>query len=329
MTKETWRPSASMMALRERALLLRKVRAYMDAQGVMEVETPMLSRSATVDIYIDSFATEFSPIGHGTSQLCYLHTSPEFPMKRLLSAGSGDIYSLGRVFRNGEAGGRHNPEFTMLEWYRIGMDDRRLMDDVSGLLSSICNFREVKRSSYGELFEEHLGVNPYIATDEELSQLVREKVDERLQELERNDCLDLLFSRFVEPNLGSSNAEVLEGYFVYDYPATMSALARFSTNRSGHPVASRFELFVNGVELANGYHELQDAKEQKKRFEQEQQRRQERGYDIYPYDGHMVNALVHGMPDCAGVAMGIDRLLMLMLATSNIADVLAFDFSRA
>ena len=329
MTKETWRPSASMMALRERALLLRKARAYLDAQGVMEVETPMLSRSATVDVYIDSFATEFSPIGHGTSQLCYLHTSPEFSMKRLLSAGSGDIYSLGRVFRNGESGGRHNPEFTMLEWYRIGMDDRRLMDDVAGLLSSVSNFKEVRRCSYGELFEEYLGLNPYTATDEELSQVVKDQVDAKLQGLERSDCLDLLFSKFVEPNLGSSTTEVLEGYFVYDYPVTMSALARLSTNSDGHPVASRFELFVNGVELANGYHELLDAEEQKKRFEEEQRMRQERGYDIYPYDKNMVDALAHGMPDCAGVAMGIDRLLMLMLGTGNIGDVLAFDFNRA
>ncbi|WP_422490323.1 EF-P lysine aminoacylase EpmA [Endozoicomonas sp. ALE010] len=329
MTNDLWHPSASMMALKERARLLRKARAYFDARGVMEVETPMLSGSATVDVYIDSFATEFSPIGHGQSQLCYLQTSPEFAMKRLLAAGSGDIYSLGRVFRNGEAGGRHNPEFTMLEWYRVGMNDRRLMDDVADLLSSVCNFREVRRCSYGELFAEYLGVNPYIASDEALSQLVRDKVDAKLQGLERSDCLDLLFSKFIEPNLGSKDSEVLEGYFVYDYPATMSALARLSTNRDGHPVASRFELFVNGVELANGYHELLNAEEQKQRFEQEQQKRQERGYDIYPYDKNMVAALAHGMPDCAGVAMGIDRLLMLMLGTGNIADVLAFDFSRA
>ena len=160
MTNDLWCPSASMMALKERARLLRKARAYFDAQGVMEVETPILSSCATVDVYIDSFVTEFSPIGHGKSQLCYLHTSPEFAMKRLLAAGSGDIYSLGRVFRNGEAGGRHNPEFTMLEWYRTGMNDRRLMDDVADLLGSVCNFREIGRCSYGELFAQYLGVNP-------------------------------------------------------------------------------------------------------------------------------------------------------------------------
>lgn len=329
MTNKLWCPSASMVALRERAQLLRKTRAYLDDQGVMEVETPMLSRSATVDVYINSFITEFRVIGHSKPQLCYFHTSPEFPMKRLLSAGSGDIYSLGRVFRNGEVGKKHNPEFTMLEWYRVGMNDHRLMDDVAGLLGSICNFKEVKRCSYGKLFEEHIGLNPYIATDEELNQVVKDRINVRPQGLERNDCLDLLFSRFIEPNLGSPNADELEGVFIYDYPATMSALARLSTNRDGHSVASRFELFVNGVELANGYCELLDAKEQKKRFREEQKKRQKRGYDVYPYDQNMVNALTHGMPDCAGVAMGIDRLLMLILDTSNIADVLAFDFARA
>lgn len=329
MSDDVWRPSASMLALRERAQLLRKIRGYFDARGVMEVETPMLSQSATVDAYIDSFATEFTPIGQGVSRFCYLHTSPEFAMKRLLAAGSGDIYSLGRVFRNGEAGGRHNPEFTMLEWYRVGMDDQRLMDDVSDLLSSVCQFKEVRRCNYGELFAEHLGLNPYTASDEELIQMVGDKVDARLLELDRNDCLDLLFSRFVEPNLGSVNSSVLEGYFVYDFPATMSALARLATNQDGHPVAARFELFVNGVELANGYHELLDPTEQRGRFEEAQRMRQERGYDVYPYDSHMVAALAHGMPDCAGVAMGIDRLLMLMLGTRNIADVLAFDFHRA
>ena len=329
MKQDLWHPSASISTLKKRARLLREIRAYFDAQGVLEVETPMLSANATVDAYIESFATQFRPIGHETSQCCYLHTSPEFAMKRLLCAGSGDIYSLGKVFRNGEAGGRHNPEFTMLEWYRVGMDDQNLMDDVASLLAGVSNFQEVRRCSYGELFEQYLHLNPYIASDEQLRQLVRNKVDSRLQGLARNDCLDLLFSRFVEPNLQSSDLDVLSGYFVYDYPATMSALARLTTNADGHPVAARFELFVNGVELANGYHELLDASQQQARFEQEQQVRRERGYHIYPYDQNLIDALTHGMPDCAGVAMGIDRLLMLMLGTRNIADVLAFDFSRS
>ena len=329
MVIDEWKPSASMMALRERANLLRSVRQYFDRTGAMVVETPMLSSNATVDVYINSFSTEFEPIGGGGLQTYYLHTSPEFPMKRLLAAGSGDIYSLGRVFRNGEAGGRHNPEFTMLEWYRIGMDQQRMMDDVSSLLSLICQFTEVRRCSYGELFEEHLSINPYAATDSELDQLVQSKVDAGLTGLERNDCLDLLFSKHIEPTLGATNNGVLEGVFVYDYPETMSALARLRTNEQGEQVAARFELFVNGVELANGYHELLDAEEQEKRFKAEQDKRRGRGFDIFPYDKRMIGALEHGMPDCAGVAMGVDRLLMLMMNTKNISEVIAFDFIRA
>ena len=329
MATDDWKPSASMMALRERAGLLKAVRHYFDSNGVMEVETPMLSSAATVDVYINSFSTEYKPIGGDSLKTLYLHTSPEFPMKRLLAAGSGDIYSLGRVFRNGEAGGRHNPEFTMLEWYRVGMDQQRLMDDVSALLSSICNFSEVRRCSYGEIFQEKLNVNPYTIPDEELDQLVQQRIDPGLTGLDRNDCLDLLFSKFIEPELGAQKDSKLEGVFIYDYPASMSALARLSTNAKGEKVSSRFELFINGTELANGYHELLDGEEQQKRFESEQDKRSERGFDRYPYDQRMVNSLKHGMPDCAGVALGIDRLLMLVLGADTIAEVIAFDFSRA
>ncbi|OED43301.1 EF-P lysine aminoacylase GenX [Endozoicomonas sp. (ex Bugula neritina AB1)] len=329
MALQDWKPTASTIALRERAGLLKAVRQYFDSAGVMEVETPVLSSNATVDIYIDSFSTEFKPIGGGRQQNYYLHTSPEFPMKRLLAAGSGDIYSMGKVFRNGEAGGRHNPEFTMLEWYRVGMDQQRMMDDVASLLSSICSFTEVHRYNYGEVFMKYLSINPYTATNEELDLLVQSKVDASLTDLERNDCLDVLFSTHIEPSLGSINDGAIEGVFVYDYPETMSALARLQTNAKGEKVAARFELFAGGIELANGYHELLDAQEQEARFKAEQNKRQEKGLEVLPYDSRMVSALENGMPDCAGVAMGIDRLLMLMMNTKNIADVIAFDFSRA
>ncbi|MDB2384731.1 EF-P lysine aminoacylase EpmA [Endozoicomonas sp.] len=329
MSPNSWKPSASMMALKERAALYREIRRYFDQQGVMEVETPTLSSTATVDVYIDSFHADFKPIGSAEAYTYYLHTSPEFAMKRLLSAGSGDIYSMGRVFRNGEAGGRHNPEFTMLEWYRIGMDSQRLMDDVSKLLSAVASFNEIKRCSYGELFQERLGINPHTASDQVLGDLVGEKVDARLKGLERNDCLDLLFSNVIEPDLGGDNSDVLSGVFVYDYPASMSALAKVRKNSKGQDVAARFELFVNGVELANGYHELLDPEEQQSRFKQEQRKREDRGFPVYPFDQRLVDALEHGMPDCAGVALGVDRLLMLMLKTHAISDVVAFSFDRA
>lgn len=333
MSEPQWKPTAAMMALRERARLLRGIRSYFHQQGVLEVEPPYLSVSTTVDVYIDSFHTDFTPIGSDTRQTCYLNTSPEFPMKRLLAAGSGDIYSLGRVFRNGEAGTRHNPEFTLLEWYRVGMDQQRLMDDVASVLGSVSTFREVRRSSYGELFEQYLAVNPHTASHNALDALVKEKVNDRLTGLDRNDCLDLLFSSCIEPQLGQKPGQKkgneLQGVFVYDYPATLSALARLREDDNGQQVAARFELFVNGVELANGYHELLDGDEQLKRFKEEQKKRKARGLPAYPFDQRLVAALKHGMPDCAGVALGIDRLLMLMLKTATIQDVLAFSFERA
>ena len=325
---DDWMPSADLETLKKRADLYRLIRQYFNEQSVMEVETPLLSSAATVDLHIESFSAQFLPDG-GQAADYYLQTSPEFPMKRLLSAGSGDIYSLSKVFRNGEAGGRHNPEFTMLEYYRLGMDQQQLMDDLSNLLSRVTDFKEGNRYSYRDVFIQYLGINPHQATGQQLNELVQEHVDRHLPELERNDCLDLLFSTMVEPNLGIIGSNQLNGAFVYDYPASMSALARLHTNKEGETVAARFELFVNGVELANGYHELTDGDEQQYRFEQEREKRKKLGKKDYPHDQRMVNAIKEGMPDCAGVAMGVDRLLMLINETGNIADVLAFDFSRA
>lgn len=329
MSADNWQPSASMDTLKKRAALLRLIRCYFDQQGVMEVETPMLSVAATVDAYIDSFQCNYNPVGAGAGQRCYLHTSPEFAMKRLLAAGSGDIYALERVFRNGEAGGRHNPEFTLLEWYRVGQDLSALMDDVNDLLTAVSPFVQVRRCSYQELFEQQLGINPHTASVDELRALVSERVDGQLSGLDSADCLDLLFSSLIEPTLGHRQASSLEGVFVYDYPVALSALARLRQNDSGHQVAARFELYVNGMELANGYHELLDAQEQQERFQAQQRKRQAQGLPVYPFDRNLLAALSHGLPDCSGVALGVDRLLMLMLKSQQIADVIAFDFSRA
>ncbi|MCL6269629.1 EF-P lysine aminoacylase EpmA [Sansalvadorimonas sp. 2012CJ34-2] len=328
--EKSWQPSASFERLRQRSELLRGIRNYFHAEDVMEVETPMLSRSATVDPHIDSFQASFCPLGTDIQETLYLHTSPEFPMKRLLAAGCEDIYYLGRVFRNGEAGGRHNPEFTMLEWYRLGIDHHQLMDDVTGLIRSVTPFKEAGRYSYKKLFVEKLGVDPHEASDQELEALTQEHVDSSLAGLARNDYLDLLFSNCIEPSLGGRTAEGLEGVYVYDYPASMSALSRIQENSEGQKVSARFELFINGVELANGYHELADGQEQQQRFENDQAERKELGKPVYPYDDNLVAGLKEGsFPDCAGVAMGIDRLHMLMAQTQSIKEVIPFDFFRA
>ncbi len=325
-----YQPSASLTVLKSRAKLLKGIRQYLDQKEVLEVETPMLSCAATVDPHIDSFYTHYSPLGSAEQQTLYLHTSPEFPMKRLLASGSGDIYFLGRVFRNGEAGGRHNPEFTMLEYYRVGITHHQLMDDMSQLLQQVAPFKETGRFTYLELFQKHVGVDPHTVSDEKLNQLVAENVDSNLSELSRNDCLDLLFSNLIEPNLGKAENGELEGVFVYDFPASMAALSRIETGRHGMLIAQRFELFIGGVELANGYHELADGCEQEQRFLNNQKERKALGYPVYPYDEKLVTGLKNGnFPDCAGVAMGVDRLLMLMMGTRSIADVTAFEFSRA
>ncbi len=329
MTQAHWKPSASIENLRQRGEILRNIRNYFHCEQVLEVETPMLSRHATVDPHIDSFQTRYCPLGTSDEETLYLHTSPEFPMKRLLAAGSPDIYFLGRVFRNGEAGGRHNPEFTMLEWYRLGRDHHQLMDDVSGLVNAVMHFKEAGRVTYQQLFEDQFGVNPHRAEDAELEALTVKYVDKALTGLARNDYLDLLFSSCIEPGLGCLTDDGAEGVYVYDYPASMSALSRIHRGAQGQKVSARFELFINGVELANGYHELADGNEQQQRFEKDITERQSLNKPVYPYDANLVSALKIGFPDCAGVAMGIDRLHMLIAQTRSIKDVVPFDFFRA
>lgn len=327
--KQLWQPSASLDNIKRRANLLKGIREYFVKEHVTEVETPCLSQSAVTDIHLDSFVTHFTPIGELEGQAFFLHTSPEFHMKRLIAAYHEDIYQICHVFRNGEAGGRHNPEFTMLEWYRIGVDHHQLMDDITALLSSIVDFTELRRVSYQQLFEEHLGINPHRTATQKLEKLVHAKIDDHLSGLERNSLLELLFTHYIEPSLGWAAEGKLAGVYVYDFPASMAALARVGADVDNQQVASRFELFINGVELANGYHELVDGIEQAKRFKHDQVKRKELGYPKHSHDEHLLSALAEGLPDCSGVALGVDRLLMLMTGTQEIADVIAFDFERA
>ncbi len=330
MTIGLWQPSASIETLQQRARLLGAIRAYFANQGVMEVDTPTLSQSATVDPFIESFAVDFVPEGAAqATDRYYLHTSPEFAMKRLLAAGSGDIYFLGHVFRNGEVSRRHNPEFSMLEWYRVGFDHHRLMQDVKALLEVVAGIERCEFVTYRVLFERYLKVNPHQVDDGRLLELVHQQVDAELDGLGRNDCLDLLFSFCIEPHLGKGAENELSACFVYDYPASMSALAKLGNNKDGEAVAQRFEVFVDGCELANGYHELTDAHEQAARFAAAQQERTRLMRAVPPSDQQLVAALGNGMPECAGVALGVDRLLKLMLGKRELAAVLPFAFERA
>jgi lysyl-tRNA synthetase class 2 len=322
--KDAWRPTASFEALRLRARLNALVRAFFAERDVLEVETPVLSQAGNTEPNIDSFTTDFSGHVSAGARTRWLRTSPEYPLKRLLAAGIGDCYELGRVFRNGEAGGRHNPEFTMLEWYRVGWDHVRLAEEtvalVQGALALVGRSATVESLSYRALFQRTLRLDPFGAT---LEQLQAALGDVRLdpEGLGRDDWLDLLITHRIQPGFADDAITI-----VHDWPASQAALAQI---RAGDPpVAERFELYLGAVELANGYHELRDAAEQAARFSQDNQRRAARGLVQPPRDGYLLDALPL-MPHCAGVAVGMDRLLMAMLGTPRIADVLAFDFAGA
>ncbi|SRR5579885_325863 len=311
-------------ALELRARLNTLIRDFFAQRDVLEVETPVLSAAGNTDMHIESFATHFSGNAQAGSRERFLRTSPEYPLKRLLAAGIGDCYELGRVFRNGEAGRSHNPEFTLLEWYRVGWDHHRLMGECAALVRAALGLvgREVgvNKITYINWFEQELDLDPIVATETELRAPLGEfGIDS--QGLTRDDWLDLLVTHRLQPALPRDAITL-----IHDYPATQCALAKI---RNGEPpLAQRFELYLGPHELANGYHELNDAAEQRARFERDNARRRERGARELPIDENLLRVL-DDMPDCAGVALGTDRLLMCLLETDDIRDVLAFPFAES
>lgn len=313
----TWRPSASIQTLRARAELLARMRTFFAARGVLEVDTPVLSAHGTVDVHIDS---------QRTAEGRWLHTSPEFAMKRLLCAGSGPIYQVCRVFRAGDLGRHHNPEFLMLEWYRPGFDHHRLMDEMTELLIAlgVAPAGTVERFSYRDAWLEHAGIDPFAADPKELAATLGRYAapPAGAAGFDRDAWLDFGMGCVVGPKLGG-----ITPCFLYDFPASQAALARI--RKADPPVAERFELFWKGQELANGFHELGDADEQRARFEADRARRLQEGRATPPYDANLIDALANGLPDCAGVALGVDRLLMLMLGLPELAAAMPFDWSRA
>jgi lysyl-tRNA synthetase class 2 len=282
------------------------------------------SSAGNTDPNIQSFSTHFHGHVDAGARERWLRTSPEFPLKRLLAAGLGDCYELGRVFRDGEAGGRHNPEFTMLEWYRTGWDHLRLIGEtvelVQQALSMVDRRAQVRETTYRELFLEDLGIDPLLAPDDALRvPLVGFGIDP--EGLTRDDWMDLAITHVLQPRFPRDRITV-----VRDYPASQCALARIRADDP--PVAERFEVYLGPYELANGYHELNDAVEQRARFERDNAVRLARGGYPIPIDDRLLDAL-GAMPDCAGVALGVERLLMYLAGTDAIADVLAFPFDRA
>lgn len=317
-----WRPGAPIDHLRARARVLAQIRRFFADRDVLEVETPVLSHCAVSDPFIDSLEVSFGFQPGIEDERLYLQTSPEYAMKRLLAAGSGDIYQMAKVFRNGESGRRHNPEFTMLEWYRLGLNDRQLMDEVAALVTAVVPALPVRYLSYAELFERELGLDPHRATRTQLQQCCRDHVDAPFDDDDRDTWLNLLMSHVLEPRLQGA-------VFIHSYPASMAALAQVREDEQGRQVAARFELFVDGVELANGYHELTDAAEQARRLDADQQQRAALGLPQRPLETRLVRALEAGMPDCAGVALGVDRLVMLTLGVDNLEQVISFMHAHA
>jgi elongation factor P--(R)-beta-lysine ligase len=311
-------------SLQLRAWVYGLIRTFFAERHVLEVETPMLSASGNTDPNIESFHTLFSGHVDAGVRERWLRTSPEFPLKRLLAAGIGDCYELGRVFRNGEAGGRHNPEFSMLEWYRVGWDHRRLMEDAITLVETALAMQgrraEVLIENYRQFFLDELGIDPLHAPIDELrAPLADQNIDPA--GLTRDDWLDLLITHRLQPAFPRNRITV-----IHDYPASQCALAKIRPGET--PLAERFELYLGPYELANGYHELNDAAEQRERFERDNAVRRARGQREIPIDEALL-AVLDAMPDCAGVAMGVERLLMCLGDTDAIADVLAFPFSQA
>lgn len=322
-----WAPAATLENLRLRARLTARIRRFFAQRGVLEVETPMLSAAAASAPHLDSFGVDYHGPQAPVSGRLYLHTSPEFPMKRLLAAGSGSIYQLCRVFRDGEAGARHNPEFTLLEWYRVGYALPQLIDEVEALLRGVlAGIRELPPAeccTYRELFRRYAQLDGLTATVAELHACLEahgHRAPAGMDAADIDAWRDLVLTHVIEPRLTGL-------VFVDDYPASQASLARI---RAGEPpVAERFECYLDGIELANGFHELADAGEQRRRFEQDNAARVQAGGSAMPLDEGLLAALQAGLPDCCGVALGFDRLMMAAAGAARIDAVLAFPIGRA
>jgi elongation factor P--(R)-beta-lysine ligase len=318
-----WQPSASLATLRLRARLLESTRRFFAARGVLEVDVPTLAHHTVTAPNIHSAQVQLP----GWPATLYLQTSPEYLMKRLLAAGSGDIYQIAHVFRGSEQSRQHNAEFTLIEWYRCGLSMQQLIDEVELLAVTLLELppqAPSERLRYAQAFERELGCDPLIATDAQLRRLaLAHGLEARLTErCARDELLDWLMGITVGPRLGAQGL-----CFVHHYPASQAALARLDA--ADPRCALRFELYYRGVELANGFEELADPAEQRRRFELDQAERRRAGAPVPAIDEALIAALVSGLPPVSGVALGFDRLLMLRIGASDLSAVLPFTLERA
>jgi lysyl-tRNA synthetase class 2 len=314
-----WKPLCSLQVLKQRAFLLSKIRQYFASQNVLEVETPILSSSGNTDINIASFTSEKI---HVDGSISYLRTSPEFPLKRLLSCGSGDIYEIGKVFRRGEMSKTHNSEFTMLEWYRVDYDYNQLIQDVIELFSCIFtafekSIKAIEIITFNELFNRFLSIDIYKTSEEAFNQICHKHAYSGSY-LSKDESLDYLFATQIQPHLDKQSLT-----FVTLYPATQAALSQI--NPDDNYTSLRFEVFYQGHELGNGYQELTIGSELFERFKIDNIKRTSYDLPQITIDNYLIDAMNHGMPDCSGIAVGLDRLLMVLLDGENINELLTFN----
>ena len=313
-----WRPSAAIEILRQRARLIERIRTFFRERGVLEVETPLLGAASSTEPHLASFEVRLPGEGGFAG---WLQTSPEFAMKRLLAAGSGPIFQITKAFRAGEGGRLHNPEFSMLEWYRPGFEPRALVSEIESLLREIIGPGKPRRMEYAEAFRCFADIDPFRAGLMELREHCRHRGWLESRYADRDACLNFLLDRVVQRRLGSGVVTL------FDFPASQAALARLRPD--DRRVAERFEVFVNGIEVGNGYRELGDAEEQQERFERDCRQRREQGLPDIPVDQRLLSALREGLPECSGVALGVDRLVMIATGSSRLEEVSAFPFARA
>ncbi len=306
-----WQPTASIDTLHKRAALLRDIREFFFQRKVTEVDTPALMAHTVSDPYMSALSVTMG------RKAFYLQTSPEYAMKRLLAAGMGDIYQLAKNYRADEVGRKHQPEFTMLEWYRLGWDHHQLMDEVYDLVSQLSSIKNKEAFSYQQVFQSKLNIDPLTISEQALREIAIDAFGPLPNDLFRDDYLTLLFAEKIEPQLGSNSI-----CFVYDFPSSQSALARILPDNPH--CAGRFEVYVQGTELANGFWELTDAQEQKIRFEEDNKKRLQMGKETVETDEAFLHALESGLPECSGVALGVDRLFMIASSKSTIDEVTYF-----
>ena len=320
-----WQPTAQIETLKQRARILQNVRAFFAKRNVLEVQVPSITTASITEVHIDSIPIKL------LSGNAFLHTSPEYPMKRLLAAGMGDSYYLGSVFRQGESGGEHNPEFTMLEWYRLDFELEYLITEVIDLAKEIIpNVSNFQSFSYAELVNKYTGIDIFNTNCDELQRIITDNEIDYPQDLE-NDVdlfLDLLMSTVIFPKLQSKSPREKQITVLKDYPKSQAALAKLRLDEQGREVAARFEVFVDSIEIANGYQEIQDADALEARFKQDNLRRLSLNKPEMPIDKYLLEAMRDGLPNCSGVALGFDRLVMLALEKNTIQEVIAFPIDR-